>query len=328
MSKTRLEWKVGIFVLIGLVLLAVLLLEFSKGLTFFHPTYDIFLKTTTAGGLKRRATVMISGVQVGTVSDINLDPTGTNVTLTLRIYAQYKIYHDTGFFIEQSGFLGDQYVSIRPINNQGALYRDGDTAYAEEPFDLQEFTRSASGFITRIDETVKKLNEVLLDFTRVVLKPDTLTNISVAVANLRAASGRALITIDNVNALLATNAPALDRAGTNLVAFSQQMTELSSKLNEVVRTNAPDLNAALKNIESSTEMIRGLMGDLQAGRGLAGKLVRVDRMATDLSQILNNLSITSSNINRLGLWGILWQHKPAKTNEPPDRLRSPRDQSE
>ena len=328
MSKSRLEWKVGIFVIIALVAMAVLLLGFSKGLTFFRPTYDIKLKATTVGGLRRKAMVMISGVQVGTVSDIDLDPSGTNVSLTLRIYSRYKIYHDAGFFIEQTGFLGDQYVSVRPVRNQGPIYQNGETAYAAEPFDLQEFTRSASGFITRIDETVKKLNDVLLDLTRVVLKPENLTNVSVAVANLRVFTDRALNTIDNVNAVLATNAPALDHAGTNLVVFSEQMTQLSSRLNDVVRTNAPDLNTALKNIETSTETLKGLVGDVQAGRGLAGKLVRDDRMAADVSQILSNLSITSSNLNRLGLWGILWQHKPPKTSEPPERLRSPRDESE
>ena len=34
MDKSRLEWKVGLFVFIGLVLLAVLLMQFSKGNTF------------------------------------------------------------------------------------------------------------------------------------------------------------------------------------------------------------------------------------------------------------------------------------------------------
>jgi phospholipid/cholesterol/gamma-HCH transport system substrate-binding protein len=328
MSKPRLEWKVGIFVVIALVLMGVLLLEFSKGLTFFSHTYDIYLKATTVGGLKRKAMVMISGVQVGTVSDVDLDTSGTNVTLTLRIYSRYTIHRDAGFFIEQSGFLGDQYVSIRPTRNQGSIYQNGDTAYAEEPFDLQEFTRSASGFITRIDETVKKLNEVLLDLTRVVLRPENLTNVSVAVSNLRVFTDRALTTIDNVNALLTTNTPAIEHAGTNLAIFSEQLIQLSGRLNDVVRTNAPDLNTSLKNVETSTEALKGLVEDVQAGRGLAGKLIRDDRMASDLSTILRNLSVTSSNLNRLGLWGILWQHKPAKTNEPPERLRSPREQSE
>jgi len=52
MSKSRLEWKVGLFVFIGLVLLAALLLEFSKGLTFFRPTYDIYLRAAGASTFK------------------------------------------------------------------------------------------------------------------------------------------------------------------------------------------------------------------------------------------------------------------------------------
>ncbi len=70
MNKSRLEWKVGLFVFVGLVLIALLLLQFSKGLTMFQPTYRILLQATDVGGLKRGAGVLMSGVQVGTVSEI------------------------------------------------------------------------------------------------------------------------------------------------------------------------------------------------------------------------------------------------------------------
>ena len=40
MNKSRLELKVGLFVFICLVLLAVLLMQFSKGATLFRPTYE------------------------------------------------------------------------------------------------------------------------------------------------------------------------------------------------------------------------------------------------------------------------------------------------
>jgi hypothetical protein len=36
--------------------------------------------------------------------------------------------------------------------------------------------------------------------------------------------------------------------------------------------------------------------------------------------IAGNLSVTTSNLNRLGLWGILWSHKPPK---PPDTNSTP-----
>ena len=123
MDKSRLEWKVGLFVFVGLVLLAVLLLQFSKGLTFFHPHLRHPAHTpSSVGGLKTRAQVLMSGVQVGTISRIQLAPDGKSVTLTLRIYQQYQIYKDARFVIEQSGFLGDQYVAILPTKNEGPLF--------------------------------------------------------------------------------------------------------------------------------------------------------------------------------------------------------------
>ena len=45
--------------------------------------------------------------------------------------------------------------------------------------------------------------------------------------------------------------------------------------------------------------------------GLAGNLLKNEKLATDVSLIASNLSIVSSNLNRLGLWGIMWKKKPA-----------------
>ena len=72
MDKSRLEIKVGLFVLIGLVLLAVLLIQFSKGTSIFRGTYELRLHAVNVGGLKQRAGVLLAGVQVGSVSDIQL----------------------------------------------------------------------------------------------------------------------------------------------------------------------------------------------------------------------------------------------------------------
>src|SRR5205085_6108506 len=134
MSKSHQEWKVGLFVLIGLVLLAGLLLEFSKGLSFFRPTYVIYLRAANVGGLKPSAAVLMSGVQVGTVSDIQLAPDGKSVTITLRLYKQFVIHKDAKFIIDQSGFLGDQFVAIEPTQNEGQPFQNQDHATAEPPF--------------------------------------------------------------------------------------------------------------------------------------------------------------------------------------------------
>jgi phospholipid/cholesterol/gamma-HCH transport system substrate-binding protein len=327
--KSRLEWRVGLFVFIGLALLGVLLLQFSKGLTFFRPTKDLYLHSANVGGLKVRASVLVSGVQVGTVSAIHLAPDSKSVTITLRIFREYVIHKDARFVIEQSGFLGDQYVAIMPTENQGGVFENGDEAQAEAPFNLQEFTRSASGFIVRIDDTARKLNDSLVDVRRLLLNPETLTNLATSVANLRAASERAAAAMGTVNALVATNGPALAQSSTNLALFSERMSRFADSLNGVLATNSTEIHAAVKNIESSSAVLNSLLNDVQAGKGLAGTLLKNERLATSVAQMAENLSITSSNLNRLGVWGILWQHKPPRTNAlAPQRLGTPKEQSE
>jgi phospholipid/cholesterol/gamma-HCH transport system substrate-binding protein len=329
MSKSRLEWKVGLFVLIGLVLLAALLLQFSKGLTFFHSTYDIYLRAVNVGGLKPKAAVLMSGVQVGTVKDIRLAPAGTSVTITLRIFSNFVIHQDARFIIEQSGFLGDQYVAIVPTENKLPPFKNEDMANAEAPFNLQEFTRTATGFISRVDETIKKLNDALADVTKILLNPQTLTNLSVTAGNLRTVSDRALTTVDNINSAVATNMPSLTTSVSNLQTFSEQLNQFAGDLRGIISTNTEGISRSVKNVESSTESLKGVMNDLQAGKGLAGNLLKNERLAAQASEIANNLSVTTSNLNRLGLWRMLRQHKPATTNAPPTpparRLTSPKD---
>jgi phospholipid/cholesterol/gamma-HCH transport system substrate-binding protein len=316
MNKSRLEWKVGLFVLVGLVVLGVLLLQFSKGTSFFRPTYQLRLHAVNVGGLKVRAGVLMSGVQVGSVSDIKLAPDGKSVTMMLRIYSQFEIHKDARFVIEQSGFLGDNYVAIFPTENNGDIFRNGDGAEADSPFNLQETARAAGGFLQRVDDTVKTLSKTIADVRRLVLNEQTLTNLSVAVGNFRTVSEHALTAVDNVNLLVQTNTPSIALAVSNLVFFSEEVDRFAKGLSSVLTTNTAEISVAVKNIESSTVVLKTLMDDLQAGKGPVGNLLKNEELSTNVSQIAYNLSIATSNLNRLGLWGILWKHKPPKTNAP------------
>jgi ABC-type transporter Mla subunit MlaD len=317
MDKSRLETKVGLFVFVGLVLLAVLLIQFSKGTSIFRGTYELRLHASNVGGLKQRASVLLAGVQVGNVSDIQLAPDGKSVTILLRIYKQYKIYHDARFVIQQSGFLGDQYVAVIPTANQLPVLQNGADVECEAPFNLQETARAAAGFIQRIDETAKKLDAAVSDVRRLVLNEQTLTNFADTVGNLRAISEQATETVAGLNALVATNGAQIDLAVSNVVFFSQDLIRLSSGAHEIISTNGPEISAAVKNIEVSTENLKKLTDDLQSGRGLAGTLLQNEQLSTNVQTVVANLAIATSNLNRLGLWHFLWHREPLPTNAPP-----------
>jgi ABC-type transporter Mla subunit MlaD len=322
MEQKRLETKVGLFVFVGLALLAVLLIQFSKGTSLFHGTYTLRLHASNVGGLKQRASVLLAGVQVGSVSDIQLADDSKSVTILLKIYNNFKIYSDSRFVIEQSGFLGDQYVSVISVSNQPPRLEDGADVECQEPFNLQEVARSAAGFVNRIDDTAQKLDESVTDLRRVVLNESTLTNFSIAMNNLRTVSEQAIDTISGINGIIATNGSQVGLAVSNVLFFSQELTRMADSIDSLLATNTPEITASVNNIKSSTETLDKLMEDLQNGKGLAGAVLQNQQLATNVQTIADNLAITTSNLNRVGLWGILWSHKPPATNAP--ALLSPR----
>ncbi|MGA2853756.1 MAG: hypothetical protein ABSE90_06480, partial [Verrucomicrobiota bacterium] len=196
----------------------------------------------------------------------------------------------------------------------------------ESPFNLQEVARSAAGFVQRIDETAQKLDASVTDLRRVVLNVNTLTNFTVTVNNMRTVSEQAMGTMSDINAIIATNGSQVSLAVSNVLFFSQELTRMAGSADALLATNTPEINAAVKNIKSSTDTLNKLMDDLQSGRGLAGTVLQNQQLATNVQDIANNLSIASSNLNRLGLWGFLWHKEkgPTATNAAPRALLSPR----
>ncbi|MDE3067681.1 MAG: MCE family protein [Verrucomicrobiota bacterium] len=322
MGTSRLETKVGLFVLVALALLAALLVQFSKNRSLFQASYELRLHAANVGGLKQQASVLLAGVQVGSVSGIQLAPDGRSVTIFLRIRKAVKIYHDARFVIEQAGFLGDQFVAILPTANEPPLLHDGDEVPCEPPFNLQETARAAAGFIQRIDATARQLDAAVTDLRQTVLNGHSLTNIAVAVDNMRSVSDRALDTINDINSLVASNGSPVSLAVSNVLLFSQDLTRLATNADNLLQTNGPEINLAVKNIRSSTETLKDLLRGMQSGKGLAGAMLQNEPLSTNVQAIAYNLAVASSNLNRLGLWRFLWHRESPSTNAP--RPRPPR----
>jgi len=316
MEKKRLEIKVGLFVFLGLALLGVLLLQFSKSASLWRGTYELHLHAVNVGGIKPRAGVLLAGVQVGSVSDIRLAEDGKSVTIDLKIYKEFPIYHDARFVIEQAGFLGDQFVSINPTTNSPPLLADGADVPCQEPFNLQEVARSTAGFIQRLDETAKKLDASVTDLRVKVLNADTLANFTTSITNLKVFTEQALDAVHGVSTMVNTNGAQVAVAVSNAVFFSSQLIQLADSAQGVLATNSVNINQATKDIADTTATFKQLAADLQTGRGLAGAFLQSPELATNMQAIAANLAVTSSNLNRRGLWGILWSHKPASTNTP------------
>jgi len=317
MNETRFAGRVGLFVALGIALLAGLLLIFSKGLNLFVPTYELLLRANTVGGLKNHSAVLMSGVSIGNVSGIEVAADQKGVIIRLKINRRYEIRRDARFAIEQIGFLGDQYVAIYPTKNEGPVLQPSETVSAEEPLNIEKAVRSATGLLLRVDETVKILNEVIIRVDRTVLNDQTLSNVTVALGNFRQVSERTLNMVDGVNRLVETNSRPIFLSVSNLVRFSEELDNLADEMNATVITNRVELTKAVKNLEATTRVLQRLANDIEAGKGLAGALVKDERLKTNLVQTAANLVSVSSNFNliasNINKYGLLYKPKQPKT---------------
>jgi phospholipid/cholesterol/gamma-HCH transport system substrate-binding protein len=314
MSQSKFEWKVGLFVFIGLVLLGGMMLNFSKGLPLFNKTYALRLHAENVGGIKPKAAVMMSGVKIGTAVD-SLLATNGSVIIRLEIHEDFKIDREAKFMLDALGFLGDQYVAVTVTNDSGQYLTNGETVFAQSPLNLQEAMRSTAGLLSQAQSTMKTLDEAVSNINKTVLNDATLASFSRSISNLQTISANANQTLGKIDLLVESNSPVLSSSVSNLYDFS---TELKTML----VTNQNDVALAVKNLRNASSNLNILLEDVKATNGPAGLLLRDEKMkndlaslATNLNSVAQNFSVFSSNLNSRGIWSMLWKPKPPKKSE-------------
>jgi phospholipid/cholesterol/gamma-HCH transport system substrate-binding protein len=76
--------------------------------------YEVLARLPKVDGLGVGTDVRVSGIKVGTVTDLVLDPSNFLVTLHMNIQDDIKLPTDSSLLITSSGVLGSQYLSITP----------------------------------------------------------------------------------------------------------------------------------------------------------------------------------------------------------------------
>jgi phospholipid/cholesterol/gamma-HCH transport system substrate-binding protein len=98
--------------------------------------YDLNVRLAKADGLGIGTDVRISGIKVGSVSDLTLDPKTYLVTVHMSIRDDIKVPTDSSVLVTSAGFLGSQYLSITPVGDDKMLAAGGTIENAQGSVDL------------------------------------------------------------------------------------------------------------------------------------------------------------------------------------------------
>ena len=136
MEKARLEFIVGVFVLVGILCLGYLSVKLGKLELIGGNVYEVIAQFNTASGLKAGSSVEIAGVEVGRVRAITLND--DRAAVILAVDNSVKLYTDTIASIKTRGIIGEKFLALSP-GGGGDPLKPGDTIRdTESGLDLEE----------------------------------------------------------------------------------------------------------------------------------------------------------------------------------------------
>lgn len=304
-KSERSELLVGIFVLVGLILLGAFLFQFGILGKKSEDTYLVQVVVRDASGIREGAPVRLGGVEIGSVRrDPQLGESFSDLLLELEIYNGRRIPRNAEVRIGTSGLLGDSFVRITPPAGRAeSFYEEGEKIEAAGPNTVDDLATGAvatldqaADVLSEIGESVKQLNGMFEKFETGVLRDENVENLTTILEKLRVSSERFEVAtarlepiFDQTEEAATGVTEAADKAD---VAFEKVGESLES-FDEAVGTVPPvvgELDETLDELRATLAALNGLVGKIEHGNGVAGALLNDAALRRDLTSFVEKLN--------------------------------------
>lgn len=277
------EAKVGLFVLVGFIILGYMSVQVGKGGLGLKKGYTVDVFFDNVAGLGRDASVQIAGVEVGRVESIRLK--AGRALVTLRIAPDVQLEKDVVAAIKTHGVLGDKYVDIIPGSKGQAFLKPGSMiSLTERSADIDKLLTQAA----LIAEDIKLLTGSL---SKVLAGEQGQQSLSAIIENTR------LLT-QNLNALVMNNEAALR-------ATLDNSRDLTGNLNQMVANNSDKITQVLDGLKGASQQMQNSFAALndisegmKKGEGTVGQLLKDNTTVDRLNKTLASLQEVTDKINQ------------------------------
>ncbi len=317
MSHTLNTARVGLFFLLGLVLIWVVYQSLGDGTFFREQGYRVTAQFDDLKQLKAGDEVRVAGVRVGSVTETLLVRGRGEAVLTIN--PGVEIPDDSIASVAMAGLLGNNFISIQTGSSETSL-PEGASITTESTIDFNEafaaigdITSKIEGFFEEVSRAVavitdeedgllQNLNEVVLD-NRENLR-ETLANlreVSTALAEGEGTLGKLLRDDSAYESLLGIGKSIEDAAGDAQLLLSD-----FREIVEQVKSGEGPLGALIYDEVTANDLRRivsnlGEVSDkLAAGEGTLGKLLADETLYHDLQAVLQKAERTIDGLGDQG----------------------------
>lgn len=244
-------------VLVGIVMAAAIIVAIVGSLWLarggLSNGYPLYAKFPWNSGLKQGQPVLLAGVNVGFVDEVDLRPDGTVLT-TFRVGKQYKVPIGTKATVVANGIFGDMAIALTPVAPNPNSIPAGDTVPVgpSAPGIAQITGRAdsiamsvnaltsafnqqlvASGGVADLRKTLASSNQLMLNMNRLVSEFSTIAaeqnrQLTMTQASLR----RATTGIDS--AKIDSTVSNLRSASSNMATLTSDFRQTSMKLDSIL----------------------------------------------------------------------------------------------
>ena len=141
MNRNAIETVMGAVVL----LVAGIFLAVAYGSSKVRPAggYEVTAKFDGVEGIRNGGDVRISGVKVGSITSLELDPKTFQAVLRLSLDRSVELPTDTVAAISSAGLLGDKFVQLKPGSDDKVIAPGGTIEHTQSSVDLESLLGQA-----------------------------------------------------------------------------------------------------------------------------------------------------------------------------------------
>lgn len=141
MNKRKIEFYVGLFVIIGILCTGYLFIVLGEISLVRDKQYPIYAFFTSVSGLKTGAKIEMVGVQIGNVSKVSIDKERLLAKVEFRIDKNIELSEDVIASVKTSGIIGQKYIDILPGGSDIMLEPGEEIFNTESSLDIESLVR-------------------------------------------------------------------------------------------------------------------------------------------------------------------------------------------
>lgn len=317
--KLSREIKTAILV-ISAILLFIWGYSFLKGKDLLTSDKNVFVVYDNILGLAPSAPVTLNGYRIGKVNKIKINPDG-KLLVELQIHNDFPISKSSVAEIYDSGLVGGKEIAIIPNLEDKSVIADGDFLKPSRKLGLTEnIAEKLEPLEKKIQLLLDNANVMLVNINQ-VLDASTQANIKNSFAELNKTLTEFSQLSKSANQMIAENKVKLNSTISNFDKTSANFAAMSDSLAKA------NLGQTVKNLEKTLASVDKIMGDMEAGKGTMGKLMKDDKMynnftdaSKELELLLQDLRLHPTRYINVSVFG-----KKEKPYVAPKEVESPQE---